>query len=167
MQQQSKSEHSYSYQRQMFWTFPLKLPRLRCMPQYLTDDKSALVLVMACCCQATSHYLSQCWPSSLSWYAISRPQWVQSKNSTHCIILNKPCLVHFSPQCFWKGTPAVLLYINKNNQGHSITHKITHTWYHPAYLVFPQLSSQLTYLSLGDFKHASSISRSCYNDTFK
>ena len=31
-----------------------------------TDDKSALVQVMAWCPQATSHYLSQCWPRSLS-----------------------------------------------------------------------------------------------------
>ena len=30
---------------------------------------------MACCCQATSHYLSQCWPGSVS-YSITRPQWV-------------------------------------------------------------------------------------------
>ena len=28
----------------------------------LTDDKSTLVQVMAWCRQATSHYLSQCWP---------------------------------------------------------------------------------------------------------
>ena len=32
----------------------------------LTDDKSSLVQVMAWCHQATSHYLSQCWPRSLS-----------------------------------------------------------------------------------------------------
>ena len=32
------------------------------MPLYLTDDKSTLVQVMAWCRQATSHYLSQCWP---------------------------------------------------------------------------------------------------------
>ena len=31
---------------------------------------------MAWCRQATSHYLSQCWPSSLSTYGVSRPQWV-------------------------------------------------------------------------------------------
>ena len=35
-------------------------------PQDLTDDKSTLVQVMAWCRQATSHYLSQCRPSSLS-----------------------------------------------------------------------------------------------------
>ena len=37
---------------------------LRLMPRDLTDDKSTLVQVMAWCCQATSHYLSQCWPNS-------------------------------------------------------------------------------------------------------
>ena len=33
---------------------------IRWMPQDLTDDKSALVQVMAWCRQATSHYLNQC-----------------------------------------------------------------------------------------------------------
>ena len=31
---------------------------------------------MAWCRQATSHYLSQCWPRSLSPYGVTRPQWV-------------------------------------------------------------------------------------------
>ena len=39
---------------------------LRCMPLDLTDNKSTLVQVMAWCRQATSHYLSQCWPISMS-----------------------------------------------------------------------------------------------------
>ena len=39
------------------------------IPQDLTDDKSILVQVMAWCRQASSHYLSQCWPRSLSPYA--------------------------------------------------------------------------------------------------
>ena len=42
-------------------------------PQDLTDGKSTLVQVMAWCRQATSHYLSQCWPSSLSPYDVTRP----------------------------------------------------------------------------------------------
>ena len=50
---------------------------LRWMPWDLTDDKSTLVQVMAWCLQATSHYLSQCWPSSMSPYGFTRPQWVQ------------------------------------------------------------------------------------------
>ena len=40
-----------------------------------TDEQSTLVQVMAWCRQATNHYLSQCWPRSLSPYGITRPQW--------------------------------------------------------------------------------------------
>ena len=43
-----------------------------------TNDKSILVQVMAWCRQATSHYLSQYWPSSMLPYGITRPQWVYS-----------------------------------------------------------------------------------------
>ena len=32
---------------------------------------------MAWCCQATSHYLSQCWPTAIS--LLTRPQWVKEK----------------------------------------------------------------------------------------
>ena len=49
------------------------------MPRDLTIDmidKSTLVQVMAWCRQATSHYLSQCWPRSMSPYGVTRPQWV-------------------------------------------------------------------------------------------
>ena len=49
---------------------------LRWMSLDLTDDKSTLVQIMAWCRQATSHYLSQCWPRSLSPYGVTRPQWV-------------------------------------------------------------------------------------------
>ena len=42
----------------------------------LTPNQSVLVQVMAWCPQATSHYLSQCWPSSMSTYGVTRPQWV-------------------------------------------------------------------------------------------
>ena len=44
----------------------------------LTDDKSTLVQVMAWCRQATSHYLSQCWPRFMSPYGVTRSQWVNS-----------------------------------------------------------------------------------------
>ena len=49
---------------------------LKWMSHDLTDDKSTLVQVMAWCHQATSHYLSQCRPRSLSPYGVTRPQWV-------------------------------------------------------------------------------------------
>ena len=42
-----------------------------------TDDQSTLVQVMAWCRQAISHYLSQCWPRSLSPYGVTRPEWVK------------------------------------------------------------------------------------------
>ena len=49
---------------------------LRWMSLDLTDDKSTLVQVIAWWRQATTHYLSQWWPRSLSPYDITRPQWV-------------------------------------------------------------------------------------------
>ena len=49
---------------------------LRWMPLDLTHDKSTLVQVMAWCRQATSHYLNQCWPRSMSPNGVTRPQWV-------------------------------------------------------------------------------------------
>ena len=50
------------------------------MPMDLTDGKSTMVQVMAWCRQATSHYLNQCWPKSLSPLCLSRPQWVNWHN---------------------------------------------------------------------------------------
>ena len=40
-----------------------------------TDDQSTLFQVIAWCRQATSHYLSQCWPRSVSPHGVTRPQW--------------------------------------------------------------------------------------------
>ena len=51
---------------------------LRRMPQNLIYDKSTLVHEMAWCCQATSHYLSQCLPKYMSPYSITRPQGIIS-----------------------------------------------------------------------------------------
>ena len=41
-----------------------------------TGDKLTLVQVITWCLQGTSHYLSQCWPRSMSPCGIPRPQWV-------------------------------------------------------------------------------------------
>ena len=49
---------------------------LKWMPQNRFANKSTLVQVMAWCHQATSHYLSQCWPWSLSPYDTTKQQWV-------------------------------------------------------------------------------------------
>ena len=53
------------------------------VPQDLTDDKSTLVQVMAWWLQATSHYLSQSWLSSLSPNGVARPQWVNLLKTCH------------------------------------------------------------------------------------
>ena len=44
-------------------------------PQNPFGNKSTLVLIMAWCCQAQSHYLSQCWPISMSTYALLMSKW--------------------------------------------------------------------------------------------
>ena len=51
---------------------------------YFHDD------VMAGCNQATSHYLSQCWPRSLSPHGVTRPQWI--KGEAKCLPF---CRHHF------------------------------------------------------------------------
>ena len=55
----------------------------------LTDDKSTIIQVMAWCHQATSHYLRQCWPKSMSPYGITRPQWVNTLLHSLGIACNK------------------------------------------------------------------------------
>ena len=47
------------------------------LPQDYSDDESTLVQVIARCCQATSHFLSSCWPSFMTSYGITRPQLVK------------------------------------------------------------------------------------------
>ena len=42
-----------------------------------TNEKSTFIHVMACCCQTTSHYLSQCWPRTMVSYVTTSPQWVK------------------------------------------------------------------------------------------
>ena len=58
------------------WGISYEIALIIWMPLDLTDDQSTLVQVMAWCCWA-SHYLSQCWPKSLSRYGVTRPQWVK------------------------------------------------------------------------------------------
>ena len=45
---------------------------LKWMPQDFTDDKSTM---------ASSHYLGQCWPRSISPFDGARPQWVKGKQT--------------------------------------------------------------------------------------
>ena len=60
------------------------------------DDKSTLVEVMAWCRQATSHYLSQCWPRSVLPNGVTRPQWdnIRSKVITESEIITHSSHLH-------------------------------------------------------------------------
>ena len=69
------------------------------MPWDLTNDKSTLVQVMAWCHQATSHYLSQCWPWSMSSYGITMLHWVNSRKHEKCISI----FYHFLAQRWQSG----------------------------------------------------------------
>ena len=60
-----------------------------------TDDQSTLVQVMAWCRQATSHYLSQCWPRSLSSYGVTRPQWVNYLLIWICYVIGESLTTSF------------------------------------------------------------------------
>ena len=60
-----------------------------------TNDKPTLVQVMAWCRQATSHYLSQCWPRFVSPYGVTRPQWV-THNEIRLLAHLKPFLPNTS-----------------------------------------------------------------------
>ena len=71
------------------------------------DDQSTLVQVMAWCRQATSHYLSQCWPRSLSPYGVTSPQWVKitrflvsMRNDKHFVWFYMKCKLYI--HVFWK-----------------------------------------------------------------
>ena len=50
---------------------------LRWLSVGVTENKSALVQVLAWCRQAPSHYLSQYWHRSMSPYGVTRPLWVK------------------------------------------------------------------------------------------
>ena len=72
----------------------------------LTNDKSTLVQVMSWCHQATSHYLSQCWPRSMLPYGVTRPQWVNSLVPVIASqILCWPALVNGLLPCGSKASP--------------------------------------------------------------
>ena len=92
---------------------------LRWMPQHLTDHHSTLVQVMAWCRQATSPYLSQCWPRSLSPYDVVRPQLVKFRVTDLELFSPIGCLAPFVMSgflfflfiCWFVGVTNVLIYV--------------------------------------------------------
>ena len=57
---------------------------------------------MVWCHQATSHYLSQCWPRSMLPYGVTKPQWVKAsqhirvKVRSHCVRVRISFSIRFS-----------------------------------------------------------------------
>ena len=62
---------------------------------------------MAWCRQATSHYLSQCWPRSMSPNGVTRPQWVNSMRHSDVYLhqQSKPLLVQIMACCLFSAKP--------------------------------------------------------------
>ena len=65
---------------------------VRWMPQNSAVDKSTLVQLMAWCRQATNHYLSRCWPKSMSPNGITRTQRVNSTCRCWKTMFGKPSI---------------------------------------------------------------------------
>ena len=81
------------------WSISCKIV-LKWMPMDLADGLSTLVQVMAWCRQAISHYLSQCWPRSLSPSGVTWPQWV---NLGWCHMVSWNLLTHLWPnETMWR-----------------------------------------------------------------
>ena len=83
------------------WSISCKIV-LKWMPMDLIYGKSTLVQVMAWCHQAASHYLSQCWPRSLSPYGVIRPQWVKPSTAEKA----KSWVAQRTTHDWWLGGPS-------------------------------------------------------------
>ena len=71
---------------------------LKFIPKCAIDNKSALVQVMAWHRQATSHYLNQCWPSSVTHICGTRGRWVNTMNTSSnrfSILIKRPEISKF------------------------------------------------------------------------
>ena len=89
---------------------------------YTTDtarnDKSTLVEVMACCCQGTSHYLKQCWPSSISYKETSWQHTDIWSHPGHYPV--NPCTSPWSPKVMVMNDWLISLLLNVNWPSYSL-----------------------------------------------
>ena len=92
------------------------------MPHALTDGKSTLVQLMACCLMTSSHYLNQCWPRSMSPYVTSKPQWV--KRELMALVRNRN-LVRWYTIPWFNSASALLHSLNLVTVGLSVGYE---TW---------------------------------------
>ena len=114
------------------------------MPQHPTDHQSILVQVMAWCHQATSHYMSQCWPISLSPYDVTRPQWVNPEKLTSWHFegraLDSIWWANLSPSDYTKAAikhvlqPCFLFGFTQKDQGMTRSQYQWTFWFHKTFL---------------------------------
>ena len=79
------------------------------------DDQSTLVQVMDWCRQATSHYLSQCWPRSLSPYGVIRPQ------SINYLISGKKVASNMCPNKVIQNSDILKKLLNIYQMSHNVS----------------------------------------------
>ena len=85
---------------------------LRWISMNLTDYKSTPFQVMAWCRQATSHYLSQCWPGSMSQCGVIRPQWVNGFFNNWLKPILRACNeINIVPSMLLNQKIVVLIYV--------------------------------------------------------
>ena len=77
----------------------------------LTKEKSTLLQVMAWCRQATSHYLNQCWPRSMSPYGVTRPRPVEEIASVIAHFSPVPELIHMAVHIYIY----ICIYMSRHN----------------------------------------------------
>ena len=117
------------------------------MPQNIFDDKSALVQVMACCHQATSHYLSQCWPRWILPYGITRPQFEKLYWSSMCSSSVRSHYSHIttvlritSNATICEGNPGP---VDSPHKGPLMWKFISMSWHHREVMKFSVISLQM------------------------
>ena len=92
------------------------------MPWDLTDNKSTLFQVTAWCRETTSHYLSQCWPSSMSPDGVTRPQLVKTRFVWISYIAKLPAS-HKEPW-YWSCDTAIFLFFLKVGRNNTILYSV-------------------------------------------
>ena len=117
------------------------------------DHQSTLVQVMAWCRQATSHYLSQCWPSSMSPYGVTRPQWVNSsppeQNGSHFV--DDMFKRIFLNENIWISNKSSLKYVHWGPIGNMSALVQIKAWRHPG--AKPLSESMLTQFTGAYMRH--------------
>ena len=111
-----------------------------------TDDHSTLAQVMAWCRQATSHYLSQCWPRSLSPYGVTRPQWMKRLGACHLQVANlqlscSDLQLSCSDLTTWPSI-RILATVMTSRQYIPLNYMWISLWHHPIYYVMLHTAMQ-------------------------